>query len=619
MHTFLKLLILFLVFLDLPVAAQYIPSVSSVREVTSIHVNKDGSSTAVTEVQRKIETQQGVDFLGEQRITYNSTLENVEVLEAYTLLADGTRIDVESEKIRTQDDVDDDGSSIYSDSKIKLIIFPKVEVGATVYYKARLEQHTPDFPGHFYTSQHFTPHSKYKELTVNFTHDLSIDIGIDTLGMKGGKIEASPTDPVGSVRYSFKFEQNTAYPSEDWRLDLVHFAPYFSASSFKSYAEVGRTYQERAYPKTFITPEIQALASQLTKNSKDDKEKVRKIYNWVALNIRYVGIYLGAGGVVPHDAQSILTNRYGDCKDHVVILEALLRAVGIESSPALINAQRTYILPKLATPGVFDHVITYVPSLDLFLDSTSRFSPMGTLPNGDMQKPVVVTATGEIKYTPAEDPAKDFTVTTIRMQLKPDGSISGKSTATMHGYFEVNSRGTQFGNVNRDQEIVVNRLLSRFQESGSGQVLKTEPMDLDIPWKVEAEFTLDPLVNIPGPSAMTIPVGVAPGHIKQLASGKSPKMRRFPMMCGSSRHLENIEIEFLPSMKIVRIPQSVKFTIGPIRYTSNYALSGNILSVRREFVGNRKKVICDDKDDRDWEKFSAELKRDLRQQIFFNE
>ena len=617
MHTFLKTLVLFLVFLGLPVAAQYLPSISTVREVTSIHVNKDGSSTAVLEVQRKIETQQGIDYLGEQRITYNSTLENVEVLEAYTLLADGTRIDVEPDKIRTQDDVDADGSSIYSDSKVKLIIFPKVEVGAMVYYKVSSEQHTPDFPDHFYMSEYFTPHSKYKELIINLSHDPAIDIGIDAQGMKGGKVEPLPTDPAGSVRYTFYFEQDTAYPSEDWRLDLVHFAPHFSASSFKTYAEVGRTYQERAFPKTFITPEIQALANQLTQNSKSDKDKVRKLYNWVAQNIRYVGIYLGTGGVVPHDAQSIFTNRYGDCKDHVVLLEALLRAVGIESSPALINAQRTFILPKLATTGVFDHVITYVPSLDLFLDSTSRFSPMGTLPNGDMQKPVVITAIGEIKYTPSEDPAKDFTATTIRMKVKPDGSITGKSIATMHGYFEVNSRGTQFGNVNRDQEIVVNRLLARYQESGSGNVLKTEPMNLDVPWKVEAEFTLDPLVNIPGPSAMTIPVGVAPGHIKQLAGGKSPKMRRFPMMCGSSRHLENIEIEFLSSMKIDRIPHAVKFALGPIRYTSNYTLNGNTLSVRREFVGNRKKVICDDKDDRNWEKFSAELKKDLRQQVFF--
>ena len=242
---------------------------------------------------------------------------------------------------------------------------------------------------------------------------------------------------------------------------------------------------------------------------------------------------------------------------------------------------------------------------------------MGTLPNSDMQKPVVITATGVVKHTPAEDPAKDFTTTTVRMQVKPDGSIAGKSTSTMHGYFQVSSRGIQFGNVNRDQETVVTRLLSRFQESGTGRVLKTEPMDLDRPWKVEAEFTLDPLVNIPGPSAMTIPVGVAPGRIKALAGGKAPKVRRYPTGCGSSRHVENIEIAFLPTMKIDRIPQDVKFALGPLRYTSSYTLNGNTLHVRREFVGNRKTVICSDKDDRDWERFSVELKRDLRQQVFF--
>ena len=88
-NALVKPFLIALVLLGLPVAAQYRPSFSSVREITSIHVNKDGSSVTTTEVQRKIETQQGIELLGEQRITYNSTLENVEVLEAYTLLADG--------------------------------------------------------------------------------------------------------------------------------------------------------------------------------------------------------------------------------------------------------------------------------------------------------------------------------------------------------------------------------------------------------------------------------------------------------------------------------------------------------------------------------------------------
>lgn len=46
-----------------------------------------------------------------------------------------------------------------------------------------------------------------------------------------------------------------------------------------------------------------------------------------------MAVYVGAGGVVPHAAQTVLDNRYGDCKDHVALLEALLGAAGIKSTP----------------------------------------------------------------------------------------------------------------------------------------------------------------------------------------------------------------------------------------------------------------------------------------------
>ena len=40
----------------------------------------------------------------------------------------------------------------------------------------------------------------------------------------------------------------------------------------------------------------------------------------------------------------------------------------------------------------FNHVITYVPGLNLYLDSTARFAPMGALPDEVMDKPVLQPA-----------------------------------------------------------------------------------------------------------------------------------------------------------------------------------------------------------------------------------
>jgi transglutaminase-like putative cysteine protease len=598
------------------VFAQYKPSYTVVKSYSKYEVNKDASYIQYLEEQSRIDTPQGVRMLGERKITYNSTLEEVEVLEAYTIQPDGTRINVPLDKIRTQDEVDDDGA-IYSDSKSKVIIYPKLEVGSQVYYRAKSVQHTPEFPGHFFMSHHFSPHVVYETVNIELVHDVGIEVGVSSKGMQGDKLDASPK--ANTLAYKFTFSQDKAYPSEESRVDLPDFAPFFSASTFKTYADVGQAYHLRAKEKALVTPAIQALANDLIAkaNAKTTLEKVKVLHHWVAQNIRYLGIYVGAGGFVPHDAQSILDNRYGDCKDHVVILEALLSAVGIDSSPALINAGTAFLLPKLPTPGIFDHVITYVPSLNVFLDSTSRFAPFGTLPNGDMDKPVVITATGALSRTPMTNTRQDRTESRIKMKLTREGTIEGRSQAKMFGIFEVASRSAQFSYQNRDSANVVNRLLSRFQETGWGEIDKTEPTNYDKPWQVNAKFELDPVVNVPGPSAMVIPVGLAPGRFKGFADVVLPKQRRFPTNCSSTQHVEWTELTFPKGMKVTRVPKGVTFSKGNLRYQSSYQLAGQVLKIKRTYVASHKESICGEEADKWFSAFTNILRRDLRQQVFF--
>jgi transglutaminase-like putative cysteine protease len=596
--------------------AQYKPSYTVVKSSSKFEVNPDASYTQHLEEQARVDTPQGVRMLGERKITYNSTLENVEVLEAYTIQPDGTRISVPLDKIRTQDETADDGA-IYSDSKSKVIIYPKLEVGSQVYYRAKSVQHTPEFPGHFFLWEHYSPHVRYENVTVELVHDVGIEVGVSTTSMQGGKLEVPPKPH--TVAYKFTFSQDTAYPNEDSRVDLPDFAPHFAASTFKTYADVGQAYQVRAKEKAAVTPAIQALAQELVQkaNAQTTLDKVKVLHHWVAQNIRYLGIYVGAGGYVPHDAQSILDNRYGDCKDHVVILESLLAAVGIDSSPALINSGTAFLLPKLPTPGIFDHVITYVPSLNVFLDSTSRFAPLGTLPLGDMGKSVVLTATGALSRTPMTQTSKDRTESRIQMKLTKGGSIEGQSQAKMFGVFEVASRNSQFNYQNKEQSDVVNRLLSRFQETGWGEIAKTEPTNFNAPWQVNSTFELDPVVNVPGPSAMAIPVGLAPGRLKGFADVVLPKDRRFPTYCNSTQHEEWIDLAFPKDMKITRVPKGVTFAKGTLRYQSTYALSGQVLKIKRVYASSRTETLCGAESDKAFSDFTQVLRRDLRQQVFF--
>ena len=602
------------VFLSQTVHAQYVPTRTLLRSVDSFHVQADGRFSRIMEVLVRVDTAQGVTVEGERRVTFNEKLESLEIQEAYTLLPDGTRVDVPADKIRKQDNGGDD---TYSDEKTMVVIYPKVQIGSQLYFRARAVQLTPLFPGHFFWSEYFSPHQLYRQSEFNFTLEPGAQVAFDLQGAEGGLLAPLPEDAPGVKRYRFTFSQNQAYPPESGRVELSDFAPHIAASTFIDYAQFAKAYQDRAKPMAAVTPAIAKLATELTANSKDDRARVRSLYNWVSANIRYVAVYVGEGGFVPHQAQSVLDNRYGDCKDHVVLLEALLAAVGIDSSTALINLGTAFRLPKLPISTPFNHVITYVPSLNLYLDSTAQFAPMGTLPDEEMAKPVLLTATGTFGMTPGNAPLRDYSFTETRMTLQSDGSVTGKSKMRMGGQLEVSSRMNQFKYQNQDQRQLISRLLARFQESGSGEIGKLAPMDLDTPWEVSSTFALDPQVNVPGPSAMTIPYGLSPGNLKAMSNYTPPKARRYPLACSSVRHTESTILTFPPNLKIERIPQGTHSKNGAFEYESRYTLKGQELKVQRVFTSRRSTPVCGAQDDKDWLAYRRVLQRDLRAQVFF--
>jgi hypothetical protein len=233
-----------------------------------------------------------------------------------------------------------------------------------------------------------------------------------------------------------------------------------------------------------------------------------------------------------------------------------------------------------------------------------------------MDKPVVHTATGKIGRTPANHPARDFSHTEVALTLLPDGQVRGHSTAQMEGYVQVSSRSSQFATLNREQANTVNRMLDRYQESGTGEITSSAPLDLDSPWQVSSVFQLDAVVNLPGPSAMTLPVGVTPGRIKGMAHYKPPAARRFPSACGSGKHSESISLQLPARVQVERIPSNVNFRRGPLAYTASYTLEGSLIKVHREFVSHRTLPTCDESDDKDWAALRDVLRQDLRAQIF---
>src|SRR5205085_10794976 len=93
-------------------------------------------------------------------------------------------------------------------------------------------------------------------------------------------------------------------------------------STFDSYASVGLAFDRSAARAAAPSTRVEATARELVRGLSDPRDKAFAIDNWVRENVRYVAVYVGNGGIEPHSAESVLDNRYGDCKDHATLMEA---------------------------------------------------------------------------------------------------------------------------------------------------------------------------------------------------------------------------------------------------------------------------------------------------------
>ena len=587
--------------------------ISVEREVRTFVVNADGTYAKTIESAIRIKSPQGAEDYGSRQISYTPSQEVIRSIKAWTAQADGASVPVLPSAIREREEDNSGGASEFTDTKYRVMIFPQVKVGSLLGYKLESNVHTSPYPGEFFSANVFSATLPYDHWEAHFVVPASRVLHIDQRGVSGG-LEKTVD---GISYYSFRYSRSTVTPPEEGSAGAIHYADYLFVSTIPDMASLGKLANTFYQSKVAVNDEIRQLAARLTDGKDDERAKVKALYLWVAQNIRYVSISLLDGRLVPHNTLEILANRYGDCKDHAVLLESLLAAVGIASSPALLNAGASYEFSKIGIHYPMNHVITYVPSLDLYLDSTDRFAPFGTLPYADMDKPVVLTALGKLGRTPRMKAEEHATRVDVFMAIRADGSIVGNSMASMTGIAENTSRTARFEKKSEPEESVVKRLLHRFNETGSGRIEHTDPEDLDSSYWVRARFSLDPVLNVPGRGALAVPVGLAPGEIASAASDKPLAAPKLPYYCRSKLVEERYVLQFPRSIAVEDVPKGMTYRKGAIEYQSKFRRIGQKIRVERRLRIQREGPLCGEGDHANWVAFHKLLQRDLRSQIFY--
>ena len=576
-----------------------------------VEVQPGGTSVDTLEHAELLITDKAAREYAQVTLSYKPTLADFEVVEAYTLKKDGRRIAVPEKMIQVQQGrVSGISAASFDDAASAIIIFPDTAAGDTTVYKARWTGRKNLIPGHFWMWRSFQPTWRVADYRLTVTAPRDFPLHLKTLEMPAPRERRA-----GERRewtWSYRNDHKTAYERA-----LIHPSQYGARlfiSSFGDYAAMAREQHRLWQGKATVTPEIQALADEVARGKTAPEEKARKVYDWVRGNIRYVALSLDTGGWEPHHAHEILERGSGDCKDHAVLLEAMLRAVGIDSTPALIHTGelRRALEPPQAE---FNHVITYIPSLDTYLDSTETHAPYGVLPAEDRARPVLhLKGDAGIRYTPPEDENSDVLVSRARYVLQETGAVEAEQTLAAQGSREIALR-RWYGSFNEysKRNWIRDRLIGQ-GILGEGEVTAEDAGDAG--FTVRLTFRADNYFN-PATVVALDASGWQPFSPLLGSFGKYARDGRdSPYACGAYRERQEITMAY-PRQWRAELPEAREFTAPDRSFTVTYDAEDGAVRVVREYVSAVRGEVCEAARYAADKPFFENVMRDLRAQIFF--
>lgn len=582
-------------------------------------VEKDGRYVHDMDYVVLVRDERGVHQHSQVAMAYPDSREKLEVLEAYTETPDGRKIPVSADGIITRESPLSAGAPEFADIKVTTIIFPNVEVHSKLHYRTRETVREALFPGYFAFSDSVDPHGLDDDDRLTIYAAPGVSFRTDRVGYQGGSIPC-PAEEQGRTCYTWSTRNTTFVAPEQASVSPADYDQHVIVSNVPTYQAWAKAYWDRAADKVAVTPKVQALADQLTEGLSDPRAQAEALYDWVARNIRYVAVAIGAGAVVPQAAETVLDNRYGDCKDHVTLLQSLLAAKHIDSVGVLVGVDQRWKVPD--TPvWIFNHIITFIPSLNSYVDSTSQFSRFGQLPEIYVGKMGLKTqaVAGTRQFEPIVSKASEGQMTTdVEIQINPDGSASGTAEGSASGGSEMYLRGLFASVPPGQEEAVARRALANIHESGSGTFTHGDPRDLTKPFVYQTRFSLASLVALPGPGAFQVPSGLRPTRVADLANQAPLADRRYPWACGIPGDRQDTTRLTLPAtMHIVGGPKDVHVQNDFGRYDAHYEQSGAVITVRREFAHTYTGEPCDDAHYQQFRALTQAIERDVKAQYLF--
>jgi len=562
------------------------------RILNHVRFENDGTDVTETEAVVKIQSQAGVEEFGQLVFGYSSATEKLEIDYVRVRKPDGQV--VTTPESTAQDFAPDvlKEAPMYSDYRQRHISVAALQPGDTLEYRTITRVTTPLAAGNFWYEATFPKGIVVKE------DRLEVDVPkAREIKLKSPTHQPEIHDTADRRIYTWTVKNIQPDRDKDKEKDSEvadATTPDVQLTTFTDWKQIAEWYAKLQGDRMTIDESVQKKADELVKGSDTPTEKARRLYDYVARNIRYVSISLGVGRYQPHSAADVLQSGYGDCKDKHTLFSAMLRAEGIKSYPVLIDSSRQ-LDEDIPSPAQFDHVITAVrfsagPALT-FLDTTPEVSPFGLILYQLRNKQAVLASDDNeagIQWTPADSPIKSFMHFSLDGKFTPFGALDATLEMTAQGDRDWPMRAS-FRRVARAQwKDFVKALTAEWGLPGDVDEVQLDSLeDTSQPFHLKFHLHQDQYFVVPSASVNFRPIPPL-GVPAVRASAKNKQ----PLNIGPAGEIVyRVRLQF-PANYTVHSPTAVKMSRDYGDYSSTYTLTKGVLEGERKLVVKTNEVAA---------------------------
>jgi tetratricopeptide (TPR) repeat protein len=549
-----------------------------------IHFEDDGTGQRETTAVIRVQSQAGVQETGQLVFGYSSATENFEVKYVRVRKPDGRVI--ETPASGAQDFAPDvlREAPMYSDYRQRHISVSGLAAGDVLEYCVIVHVSTALAPHEFWY-EHVFPRG------VVVREDLlQVDIPKwRDVKLKSPKHKYETQESGGRRVYTWEIKDFVPKrkPGRE-KEDENEFddQPDVQLSSFTDWLQIAHWYGKLQGERVAVDDAVRKKADELTRGVKTPVEKAHRLYDFVALNIRYVSLSFGVGRYQPHAASEVMANGYGDCKDKHTLLQSLLQAEGIESYPVLIDSSRK-IDADVPSPGQFDHVITAAklgPELT-WLDTTAEVTPFGLLLYQLRNKQALLAsndANAGLRRTPADSPVKNRMAVDMEGKFTEVGAFDSTIDLTAQGDSDWPIRSA----FRRIPQAQWPRILESFSASwgmaGDVSDIHLEGLEnTSKPFHITYHYHEDNFFKVPtsGSDFRILPV-----MARTRGTARAKTKGAEPLDVGpAGEQIYHARVQF-PANYTVHVAPDVQMTRDFGEYSSSYTLNQNTLEAARRMV-----------------------------------